>query len=125
MGSAVGKSSEWGLEWWLCPLRWALLLPWQGEGSREQGRSPWQGESSRFPCRSDAGRSRVLLEKGLSLLASAGSRTDQATTSCHVKPKKAWIISKGWMKFPYQASFTVALLKPRKVCLCGRTWVLL
>lgn len=67
----------------------------------------------------------MLLEKGLSLLASASSRTDQAITSCHMKPKKAWIISKGWMKFPYQASFSVALLKSREVCLCGRNWVLL
>ena len=67
----------------------------------------------------------MLLEKGLSLLASTRSRTAQATTSRHVKPKKAWIISKGQMRFPYQASLTLALLKPREVCLHGRTWVLL
>lgn len=81
--------------------------------------------ASRFPPESDAGRSRALLEKGLSLLASTRSRTAQATTSRRVKPKKAWIISKGRIKFPYQASLTLTLLKPGEVCLRGRTWVLL
>lgn len=111
----------------LHPCKQVLLLRWQGERGREQGarQEPKAEGTSRFPSQGDAGRSRVLLEKGLSLLAPARARTDQDTTSCHMKPKKAWIISKGCMKFPYQASFTVALLKSREVCLCGRIWVLL
>lgn len=82
------------------------------------------GIASMFPLQKDADRSHTLLEKGLSLLASSKSRTAQATASCCVKPKKAWMISKEQAKFPYQASLILALLKPKEAFLCGRTWVL-
>lgn len=128
-GCAVERDSEWGLAWWhwsapfeACAAAALARRGEQGPGSKAGAHG--RGMPAGFlPGVMLAGA--VCCLQGAFLCWQPAGHADRATTSCHMKPKKSWIISKGWMKFPYQASFTVALLKSREVCLCGRIWVLL
>lgn len=94
----------WGLAWWHWHATSGVCAAATVAGSGEQGAR--QGVHSGvvpagFPPQSGTHRSHTLLGKGLSQLASTRSCIAQATASRCVKPKKAWIISKGQAKFPY------------------------